>query len=181
MGAVSVSGENGDPGWRDVHVDRLYRAYEPEVRSYARRAWSSLDDDEIVAQTFEVAWRRLADAPVNAPRAWLIAIARNCALNEARARRRRQSQLTTLISARVVLPAYVSDDCAFIETCHLLKSALCRLTVADQEILKLAAFDELTNVEIAGVLGISGGAAAVRLFRARQRLEVAISSLADLD
>ena len=52
--------------------------------------------------------------------------------------------------------------------------ALDSLQPDDQEILRLAAWEELTSAQIAEVLGCSRGAAKVRLHRARQRLTAAL-------
>ena len=47
---------------------------------------------------------------------------------------------------------------------------LARLRPKDQEILRLSIWEELTNTEIAEVLGIDAHAATMRLSRARNRL-----------
>src|SRR3954447_19519115 len=46
------------------------------ITAYARRR-GSMDADAIAAETMTVAWRRLADVPVDDPRPWLYAPARN--------------------------------------------------------------------------------------------------------
>ena len=48
--------------------------------------------------------------------------------------------------------------------------ALHRLSDADQEVLRLSAWEDLSGADIAAVLNCSNSAAAVRLHRARQRL-----------
>lgn len=48
--------------------------------------------------------------------------------------------------------------------------ALSRLSEADQEILRLSAWEGLSNREAAAALGISADAADQRLSRAKQRL-----------
>src|SRR3954468_19318061 len=53
------------------------------VTAYARRR-GSMDADAIAAETMTVAWRRLADVPVDDPRPWLYATARNLLLAELR-------------------------------------------------------------------------------------------------
>jgi RNA polymerase sigma-70 factor (ECF subfamily) len=47
---------------------------------------------------------------------------------------------------------------------------LARLSPADQEILRLSIWEELTSAEIAELLGIDAHAATMRLSRARNRL-----------
>ena len=51
--------------------------------------------------------------------------------------------------------------------------ALARLS-ADQELLRLVAWEELSHAEIAEVMGISVNAVAIRLHRARARFEQAL-------
>ena len=53
--------------------------------------------------------------------------------------------------------------------------ALHRLSDADQEVLRLSAWEDLTGADIAAVLNCSNSAAAVRLHRARQRLRMLMS------
>jgi RNA polymerase sigma-70 factor (ECF subfamily) len=55
-----------------------------------------------------------------------------------------------------------------------IRAALLRLESRDQEILRLAAWEELTPSAIACVLGITPIAARSRLHRARNRLRAAL-------
>ena len=55
------------------------------------------------------------------------------------------------------------------ETLELVRTAFERLSPSDREIIQLAAFDGLTGADLGAALGISPGAAAVRLHRARER------------
>jgi RNA polymerase sigma-70 factor (ECF subfamily) len=57
-------------------------------------------------------------------------------------------------------------------------TALVTLSLRDQEVLRLAAFEELTNHEIATVLGIPLALVRSRLFRARRRLQNAFTEMA---
>jgi RNA polymerase sigma-70 factor (ECF subfamily) len=65
--------------------------------------------------------------------------------------------------------------------------ALASLSPADQEILRLVAWEELGNQQIATVLGITPNAVAIRLHRARTRFADALAresredDLKDLD
>jgi DNA-directed RNA polymerase specialized sigma24 family protein len=52
--------------------------------------------------------------------------------------------------------------------------ALATLSPADQELLRLVAWEELGNREVAQVLGISANAVAIRLHRARSRFAAAL-------
>ena len=157
--------------------EEMFRAHFLAVRSYVRRAWSSLDGEDIMSQTFEIAWRRLDDTPDDAPRGWLIGIARNCALNELRAKRRRADHLATLRADRNQLAAELFDDHLSADTVAALRQALGQLRPSDQEVVLLAAWGGLAGEDLGAALGTSGATAAVRLFRARERLRVAYSTV----
>jgi RimJ/RimL family protein N-acetyltransferase len=77
---------------RDEHsrerFERLFRLHYPAVRRYARRRVPPEAVDDIVSETFLVAWRRLDQVPEE-PLPWLLAVARNTAGTERRAAARR--------------------------------------------------------------------------------------------
>ncbi len=54
-------------------------------------------------------------------------------------------------------------------------AALASLAPADQEILRLVAWEELRNQQIAEVLGITANSVAIRLHRARARFAAALA------
>lgn len=49
----------------DDEIDRLWREHAPAVHRYARRRFPADTLDEIVAETFCVAWRRQDDVPAD--------------------------------------------------------------------------------------------------------------------
>src|SRR3954462_10618112 len=53
----------------------------PEVVAYARRR-GSRDPEAVAAEALTIAWRKLADVPVDDARPWLFATARNLLLAE---------------------------------------------------------------------------------------------------
>src|SRR5512145_3395129 len=53
------------------------------VAAYARRR-GNRDADAVAAEVMTIAWRRLTDVPVDDPRPWLFATARNLVLADAR-------------------------------------------------------------------------------------------------
>jgi RNA polymerase sigma-70 factor (ECF subfamily) len=55
-----------------------------------------------------------------------------------------------------------------------IEAALAQLAPEDREVLRLSAWEELTPVEIATVLGVSQVAVRSRLHRARRRLRAAL-------
>jgi RNA polymerase sigma-70 factor (ECF subfamily) len=143
----------------------LFEANYGAVRRYVHHRGVSGDRaDDVVAETFLVAWRRLGDVPNGGALPWLLAVARNVWLNQRRSDRRRYAFLARLPRPQPVPPPDEPGDGA------PLRAALAALGHDDQEILRLVAWDGLTAAEAGQVLGCSPGAARVRLHRARQRL-----------
>lgn len=147
--------------------DRHHRA----VLGYAlRRTSDPHDAADVVAETFLVAWRRLADVPAESDAsAWLFGVARRVLANHRRGERRR-TDLSARLGAQlaVQLAASPLPEPA---TCGQLAPALAQLSDDDREILLLSAWEGLAPAEIASALGLSGSTTRSRLRRARQRLE----------
>jgi RNA polymerase sigma-70 factor, ECF subfamily len=145
----------------------LYRKHQAQVRGFAQRRVGSVCADEVVAETFLVAWRRLADVPELAI-PWLYRVA----LYEIANLRRRQAKSARVGAAlRHGNPHSETEDDT--DSSDLLRSvarAFDTLKQRDQEILRLAAWERLSSVEGAGVLGCSVSAYRMRLHRARARL-----------
>lgn len=153
---------------------QLYSDHYRAIAGYALRRGSPGDAADIVAETFLVAWNRLADVPSgNAQRRWLYAVARNVAANQRRGARRRERLVDRLrfeVHAQPVAMEH-SPDVSSIRT------ALARLRPADRELLCLAAWENLAPADIAAVVGCSPGAAKVRLHRARRRFQNELDDL----
>lgn len=150
-------------------LEALFEAHYDAVMRYARRRTDQLADaEEIAAQTFVTAWRRINDVPAREERLyWLYGIARRVLANHRRALARRM-RLQTRLRQRLSAPRHSSSAVPEV----LL--AMERLSPTDQEILRLTAWEGLSHVEIGAVLGITPNAAAIRLHRARGRLRRAL-------
>jgi RNA polymerase sigma-70 factor, ECF subfamily len=140
-----------------LHVDRVYR--------YALRR-SPADAEEVVSETFLVAWRRMGDVPADAL-PWLLGIARRILANRRRGDRRR-TELTAKLAARP--PLTPPDPGEVLGQRSAVMAALKRLPERDRELLLLLVWDELDHAAIGHVLGCSTANVAVRLHRARRRL-----------
>lgn len=151
-----------DPG-AEGRFNELYDRHVEAVRRYVWRRGPLLVDD-VVAETFLAAWRRLDDVPVNAL-PWLIAVARNALLNE-RGRARQQTALTDRIAAEPAAAASESE--AGISDPVMV--ALAALPQQDREILALSVWEDFDREAIALVLGCSKANVSLRLPRARRRL-----------
>jgi RNA polymerase sigma-70 factor (ECF subfamily) len=144
------------------------------VLGYAARRTDWHVAEDVAAQALTVAWHRadvLPEEP-DARTAWLIVVARNILANSQRARLR-AARLDVRIRAGLAAGVpFVEIDPAEIVTDRMLASSVMRkLAPRDQEILQLVAWDGLDLVALGRVLGCSPGTAAMRLHRARHRLE----------
>lgn len=158
-----------EAGHREARFNRLYELHLDAVRAYAWRRAPGLAD-EIAAETFLVAWRRLEEVPDDAL-PWLIGVARNVRANLRRGDRRRDA-LVRRLGADAVRRG---DPATAVADYEALRSALAGLSEDDREVLFLTAWDDLDRGEIARALGCSRANVAVRLFRARRRLEAAVA------
>ena len=157
---------------RLARFDALFTEHQRAVLAYAIRRTSTLADaEDAAAETFAVAWRRFEDIPADAALPWLYGVARRVLANQRRSTSRRDRLAAALGRGGddVSTPLRIGDDVdgpAF--------RALATLSPADQEVLRLVAWEELGNQQIAEVLGITANAVAIRLHRARQRFAAAL-------
>jgi RNA polymerase sigma-70 factor (ECF subfamily) len=154
-------------GTREERFTRLYDSHYSDVRAYAWRREPDTADD-IVAETFTIAWQRLDRIPAE-PLPWLIGVARNVRRNLQRGERRRRER-----EALCAKPDVVPSPAGGIEARSSLGLALQGLADRDREILQLAAWEGLDRAGLAAALGCSRATVAVRLSRARRRLLAAL-------
>ena len=74
----------------EAQLEKLHREYAGAVRAFVRRRIGDDDADDVVAEVFVVAWRRLEDMPAD-PRTWLLGVARKVLANRYRAARRQRA------------------------------------------------------------------------------------------
>jgi RNA polymerase sigma factor (sigma-70 family) len=147
---------------------RIYRDTASRVYLYAARQVSASDAEDVVAETFVTAWRRLEKVP-EAPLPWLLVVARNTIANLRRSRvRRDRAMLEADRHARLNLLAEDVED-EILDRAFLL-AQLAELTDREREALLLVAWDGLSNADAAIVAGCSTRTFSVRLHRARTRL-----------
>jgi RNA polymerase sigma-70 factor, ECF subfamily len=152
----------------EEHFNRLWQEHAPAVLRYARRRVDDEQADEVVAETFVVAWRRLAEIPT-AELPWLFGVARRVSANIRRSDQRRHALQDRMAEqARFFAPAEPRPATSVL-------AALAELPDDDRELMMLLAWDGLTRHEAAAALGCSRGTLAVRLHRARRRLEAAMT------
>jgi RNA polymerase sigma factor (sigma-70 family) len=149
----------------------LYSAHYGAVVAYARRRTADIvDAQDVVAETFTIVWRRLPEVPEgDAALPWLYGVARRVLANQRRGSRRR-ADLSARLVGQVGQSIDVEGQVVAGDERRTVLAALARLRPADQEILRLAVWEELPHRDIAGVVGCSESSVAVRLHRARTRL-----------
>jgi RNA polymerase sigma-70 factor, ECF subfamily len=152
------------PGW----FEELYRSSLADVHAYVG---SLLRDpaaaEDVTAAAFERAYRKRAtfDPARGTPRAWLFTIARNGALDELRRRRRTASLLGEVAADE---PAFEDEDDRMRH--ETVRAGLDRLDPTQRELILLKFHAQLSNAELAKLLGCSVSNAGTRLCRALERL-----------
>jgi RNA polymerase sigma-70 factor, ECF subfamily len=149
----------------------IFDSYAPSVLRFARRR---LDDGDaawdVVNDTFTTAWRHWDRRPAAGELLpWLYAIAGN-AVRDQRRSAGRQSRLIARLSAAGTA-SHTADPADGIVLGQSVAGALARLPAADQEVLRLVAWEGMTDARAIGlVLGLSPAAVRTRVHRARRRL-----------
>jgi RNA polymerase sigma factor (sigma-70 family) len=154
---------------RRARFRAVYDANYHRVLGYALRRTATREDaEDVVAETFLTAWRRLEEVPLGGgARPWLYGVARNALANQRRGERRR-GRLWGRLHAERAPAAWQRVDAD--DRLASVAAAFARLGEDDRELLALVAWEELNPGEIARVLGCSRNAARIRLHRARRRL-----------
>ena len=155
---------------REDRFSALYESSRSRVVAYVLRRTSSREDAaDVVAEIFEIAWRRLNEIPQGeAALLWLYVTARNVLANHYRRVQRRKRIVVRLAEELGSLPAHrdAADEDGLV-----MRSCLGVLSEDDREILMLSAWEGLSAAEIGRVLGCSATAGRIRLHRARSRLQ----------
>jgi RNA polymerase sigma-70 factor (ECF subfamily) len=160
---------------RTLDFDALYRDARDDVYAYAATLLrDSAAAEDVAAAAFERAYRRRGryDARRGSPRAWLFGIARNAALDELRRRKR-------AAAAELPPPADGPDPGEAAELAAQLdavRAALGRMPARERELIALKYHAELSNAELAAVLGVSVSNAGTLVHRAMTKLREAIDA-----
>ncbi|HEV8065213.1 MAG TPA: RNA polymerase sigma factor [Acidimicrobiales bacterium] len=146
----------------------------PALARYARHRGLDRDEaEDLIASTFEVAWRRLDIVPEgDEARLWLYKVAFNQLRNLRRRHQRDHDLWKRLPVLRDVEPAAEPGDLTVETICRALR----RLSDNDRELLLLIAADGLSPAQAGEVLGCGAVAARTRLHRARRRLSDLLES-----
>lgn len=150
--------------------DQLYRSAHPEVLAYCLRRLPRPRAEEAADEVFATLWRRRAELPpAEEILAFTYGVARNVVSTHLRSDRR-WGRLTAKVAGLGSSVPPVDDVVVMREEHRTVLRALADLSEADREILRLSAWEGLSNREVAVALGISADAADQRLSRAKRRL-----------
>lgn len=153
----------------------FFAATYPAIRraAYARvNDWQEAED--IAEEVFTAAWRHRGEADAAFTTQWAFGALHNIVGNEYRRRERarRRIERVTSFQLRQTQPAVWEDG-------MLVRQALARLGEADQHLLRMAYWQDMTREQMATALGCSVGAAKTRVSRAMRALRAALRDLED--
>ncbi len=152
---------------------RLYEEFLPKVLAFVsyRIADTQLAED-LTSAVFEKALTKFKS--YNAEKAefstWIISIARNTLTDHFRSSSRKRTVQLDSVPAVCGDGTLLEDAAILSEERHRLHSCIAKLTAAEQEIISLKFGAEMTNRQIARVLGLSESNVGVIVFRAVRRL-----------
>lgn len=158
----------GDP---EDRFNRLYLDHHRSVYGYLRRRTDADSARECTADTFVVAWRRRDDIPDGeSARSWLYGVAWRQLANRHRKVRSHSTVRERLARIRGPDPETPESVVIRREAGAEVRRALGRLRPDDQEVLRLATWEDLPHADIAQILGCSRHAVDQRIHRATRRL-----------
>jgi RNA polymerase sigma factor (sigma-70 family) len=149
---------------RVARFERVFAEHGRNVFAYAARRAPDRADD-VVAETFAVAWRRFDEIPADVE-PWLYGVARRVLAGQWRA----QSRQSALVSRLVDVTPAAAETGERDADHSALYDALGRLSESDREALLLTYWEGLEPERAAAVLEISRDALNQRVHRARERL-----------
>jgi RNA polymerase sigma-70 factor (ECF subfamily) len=151
--------------------ETLFHRHADAVFAYALRRSDADTAQDVVAETFTVAWRRFDDVPESAL-PWLLGVARRVLANS-----RRSSSRQDALALRLVEQPNgpIADPTGEVDVRLTARAALEHLSPTEREAIELLAWEGLTSAEAAEVLGCSRRVFAVRVHRGRRRLRRSLS------
>jgi RNA polymerase sigma-70 factor (ECF subfamily) len=136
--------------------------------------------EEVVQETMIAVWKSAKDYKEQSQvSSWILGIARNKALDRARARQREPELLREIdrrASARATPEQIAQRD----SQAERVRSALEKLSPEHREVIMLAFYNELSYSEIAQIVGCPEGTVKSRVYYAKEQLKRLLSEGGDL-
>ena len=152
-------------------VGQIYAEHYDGVLAYCRRRATEHDAVDATAEVFSIVWRRRDDVPDgDGTRPWLYGVAFKVLSHQRRGANRRRALMAKLSGLGSVAESDPENSLLLRTEQKMVIEAAARLSQMDREILRLAAWEELSYSEISSVLGLSEDSARQRLHRAKKRL-----------
>ncbi len=157
--------------------EQLFRCYAPRI---FRFAIGYLNDpsqaEEVVQETMIAVWKSAKNFKEQSQvSSWVLGIARNKALDQARARQRDSEFLREKLDQRTS-PRATPEQIAQRETqIERVRTALEKLSPEHREVLMLAFYNDLSYSEIAQILGCPEGTVKSRVYYAKEQLKKILS------
>ena len=147
----------------EVFVD-FYRQHVRLVYTVAHQRLGSIDlAQDVTSEVFRIAWTHHRNhGEVTMP--WVYRVLRNVIGDEYR-RQKRAADLAAQLELQEPVE-YVED---FDTEVWDVRQALTLLSSSDQDLMRMAFWEDLTHKEIAQLLGVTAATIRVRLFRAKRR------------
>ena len=147
----------------------LFQSHYDQVLAYCARRIGRNDAEDAVSDIFLTASRRVNEIEWSTVRPWLYGIARGVLANRWRSLNRRQRALAMMAGPASTFEDGAEEVVARRDEDGEALRALKQMKAGDQEVLMLAAWEDLSGPEIARALGITVAAAEQRLHRAKKR------------
>jgi RNA polymerase sigma factor (sigma-70 family) len=161
LGARLAAGQQGA-------LEECYAELGPMVLGYLRRLVPRDEAEDVLQRVFSELWRnRDRYDPGRSLEAWVLGIARKRAIDQLR---RRHDKVVPIEELRDVAGDDGRELAERYARASQVRGALQRLPGVQREVLTLAYFGGLTQVEIAERLGVPVGTVKARTFRGLRRL-----------
>ena len=163
-----------------TEYSRLVRKHSKALLRYSlRRLDDPISCEDVVAETFLIAWRRWDDLPAPGRElAWLYGIAFRVVSNYRRSRDRRVRLHTRLAFER---DSHLAPDDHDVPDMEPILRAIDALRTSERELLEFVYWERLTYRDIALIVGVSENAVGVRINRAKRNLRTLLELPQDAD
>jgi len=159
----------------------VFRRHAPQIQRYVMRRIGSDAADDVVAETFLLAFRQRASYQLDRPdaRPWLYGIATNLIGSHRRSEVRQYRALAKTGVDPVTEPFTdeVEARVSASDSARRVAAALMRLPASYRDVLLLVAWGDLSYDEAAAALGVPVGTVRSRLSRARAKVRRALGDL----